>query len=133
MPDRAWRTAAAFWEAVDAEELRFPQCSTCGRFVWYPLPRCPSCRTKTLEWVPVEPRGEVYSWTAVHRAFLPELASQLPVTVVIAQFDTAPDIRLITGLADGHQSGAVEVGVPLRIVFPPVHGEHRMPLALLEV
>ena len=28
--------AAPFWEAIEAEELRLPQCSVCGQWRWYP-------------------------------------------------------------------------------------------------
>lgn len=130
-PDRDWSVGAGFWAGVDAEQLRFPKCSTCGRFVWYPLPRCPGCRTETLEWTTVEPVGEVYSHTTVRRAFLPAFADSLPRTVVLARFPDAPGVTLVTGLADSDQREQLRVGEKLRIVFPRVQGEHRLPLAVL--
>jgi uncharacterized OB-fold protein len=131
-PNRDWPVAAGFWHGVDAETLQFPRCSNCGLFVWYPLPRCPACRTKTLDWTVVEPVGEVYSHTTVHRAFLPQFADSLPRTVILTKFPSAPGVTLVTGLADADQADQVKVGQPVRIVFPQVQGEHRLPLALLE-
>jgi uncharacterized protein len=131
-PDRDWPVGAPFWRAVDAQQLRFPQCTMCRRFVWYPLPRCPDCHTPTLDWTAIEPVGEVYSYTVVRRAFLPELAGVVPITVVLARFPAAPGVTLVTGLADTAQADRVAIGAGLRIVFPQVAGAHRLPLALLE-
>jgi len=131
-PDREWSVAAGFWEGVDAEQLRFPRCTTCGRFVWYPLPRCPTCRTESLAWTVVDPEGEIYSHTVVHRKYLPALEKALPLTIILAQFGDAPGVRLVTGLADSDQAHGVAIGKHLRMVFPIVEHGQRMPLATLE-
>lgn len=129
--DRAWGPGAGFWEGVDAAELRFPRCITCGLFTWYPLPRCPHCRTETLQWTTVDPVGWIFSYTVLERAFLPAFQGRTPHTVVLARFDGAPGVTLVTSLADRMQGDRVEIGAKVRMTFSPDEAGIVMPRALL--
>ncbi|HIC66378.1 MAG TPA: hypothetical protein EYO87_10345 [Paracoccus sp.] len=84
-----WRAALA------ARELRIPQCSSCGSWNWYPLPSCRVCQADRFEWRSVAPRGTLYSWTRVHRAFTRRLSMSLPYVVGVVDLEGAPGVRLV--------------------------------------
>jgi len=84
------------WErAIEAGELRFPRCDACGRWNWYPLPRCRSCGADAQRWTAVAPKGILYSWTRVHRAFARESVADLPYVTGIVDITGAPGVRLV--------------------------------------
>ena len=63
--------AAPFWAAVQRGELALPRCSECGRWQWYPESTGTDCPGGALVWEPVAVTGTLYSFTRVHRSFLP--------------------------------------------------------------
>lgn len=85
----SWR--AGFWAA----ELRFPCCMACGRWSWYPLPRCGGCGSNAFDWRQVSPRGTLYSWTRVHRAFGRQQDAPVPYIVGLVDIDEAKGVRLV--------------------------------------
>ncbi len=89
-----------FWEAVDAGRLCFPCCRACRRFHWYPLTRCPHCRSADIAWTEIAGPAAVYSWTVVSHAFDPAFRDRLPYIVALVEFRDAPGVRLVTNLID---------------------------------
>ncbi|MHB8383107.1 MAG: Zn-ribbon domain-containing OB-fold protein [Candidatus Binataceae bacterium] len=61
-------TSRPFWVAARRHELKLQRCAACGKFIYYPRPRCPYCFGDNLEWRQVSGRGKVYSFTIVRRA-----------------------------------------------------------------
>lgn len=129
--DRAWAPAAGFWEGVDAGELRFPRCTTCHKFTWYPLPRCPHCRTETLEWATVNPEGRIFSYTVLERAFLPAFEGRTPHVPLLVRFEDAPGVTLVTSLSDRTQHDRVEIGAKVVMTFTADEAGAVLPRALL--
>ncbi len=84
--------------------IGFPRCLGCGRFHWYPMKRCPHCRSRELEWHPVSGEGRLYSWSVVHHRFDPELPLAPPYVVALVEFDDAPGVRLVTNLEEADPS-----------------------------
>lgn len=116
-----------FREGLADGELRFPRCSNCGRFRWYPAPLCP-CGDTAFEWRAVAPLGRVHTFTVVRHAFLPELADRLPLLVLLVDIDEAPGVRLVTNLLDPTVTG-IEIGTAVRLVPRPV-GDAVLPFAV---
>ena len=48
-----------FFQAACKGKIAFPRCGVCGRFHWYPMPRCPHCRSRQLAWQPIAGVGEI--------------------------------------------------------------------------
>jgi uncharacterized OB-fold protein len=48
-----------------------------------------------MKWMPVDPVGELYSWTRVHRAFGGEPAADLPYVTGVVSIAAAPGVRLV--------------------------------------
>ncbi len=105
-----------FFEGARSGHLAFPFCRTCKTFHWYPMPRCPSCRGREIEWRRIAGRGEVYSFTRVEHPFDKSRIGSLPYVVALVTFPDASGVRLVTNIV-GAAPGALRVGLPVEPVF----------------
>lgn len=98
--------------------VAFPKCADCGRFHWYPMPRCPHCHSGDITWQPIAGRGEVFSFTIVRYPFDKRRADALPYVVALVTFADAPGVRLITNIVG---EGALDVAIGDRVapIFAP--------------
>ena len=108
---------APFFEHARQGRLCFPKCGSCGRFHWYPMPRCPHCRKAGWHWQQVSAVGEIYSFTIVRHPFDQSRRHALPYVVALIAFADAPGIHLVTNIVDADAS-AVRVGQRVEPVFP---------------
>jgi uncharacterized OB-fold protein len=115
-----------FWDGCRRRELMIQRCTGCGTHRHLPTPVCWKCRSFAHDWVRVSGRGTVFTYAIVHRAFLPELASQVPYTVVIVALDDAPGVRLVSNLV-GAEATELRVGLPVEVVFEDVSPEVTVP------
>jgi len=106
-----------FFENARRGRLAFPKCGACGRFHWYPMPRCPHCQSSDVHWQPVSGRGELFSFTSVTHPFDPSRRDALPYTVGLVTFSDAPGVRLVTNII-GAPAQALRIGMPVEPVFP---------------
>lgn len=105
-----------FFDNVAAGRVAFPKCTGCGKFHWYPMPRCPHCRSSAIAWAPVEGRAEIYSFTEVRHAFDKSRKGKLPYIVAIVTFADAPGVRLVTNIV-GVELAAISIGQAVAPVF----------------
>jgi uncharacterized OB-fold protein len=110
------RDTGVFWDACRRRELRLQRCSDCGRFRQPPLPGCPRCGSARSDWPRLAGSGRVFSYTVVHHAAVPDLAADVPYTVVVVELDGAPDARLISNLVEAPPETAF-VGMPVELVW----------------
>jgi uncharacterized OB-fold protein len=108
---------APFYEHARQGQLCFPRCEDCGRYHWYPMKRCPYCRSDRLAWSPVKGPGHLYTWTRVHHPFEPSLANDLPYVVALIDFEDAPGIRYVSNVVDIPPE-KLKIGMALKPVFP---------------
>jgi uncharacterized OB-fold protein len=66
-----------------------------------------------MEWQAVKSTGAVHSWVVAHRAYSPDLAAQVPYTIVLVRLDEQNDI-LIPGILAGNVP--VQQGLRVRAV-----------------
>lgn len=123
-----------FFAGIRERRLAFPCCASCSRFHWYPMPRCPYCRSAEIAWKPIAGRGEIFSFTQVRHAFDKGRRDKLPYIVALITFADAPGVRLITNIVEA-DGAALSVGdavepvfqrtaaAPL-VVFRPARGIH---------
>lgn len=107
---------SGFFENAERGCLAFPCCRSCGKFHWYPMPRCPHCRSKDVAWRAVSGRGTLFSFTRVMHAFDKSRAGALPYVVALVEFADAPGVRLVTNIVDSQQEG-LRIGQPVEPVF----------------
>lgn len=115
-PNELLAEFAGFYESARAGYLAFPQCRTCGRFHWYPMPRCPHCQGNDIEWRRVSGTAELYSFTRVMHPFDKSRAGALPYVVGLVTFADAPGVRLVTNIV-GDGVDTLRIGQAVTPVF----------------
>jgi uncharacterized protein len=97
-----------YWDGLQERRLLVQRCTRCGSHRFPPLPACPDCAAPGGEVVEVEPRGTIYSWIVVHRAFAPAFRDDVP--YVIAVVELREGCRLVARL---DRVGPVSAGQPV--------------------
>lgn len=91
-----------FWEAARRGQLAVQKCMNCDSVLFLPRARCRRCGSFDTDWVPVQGKGRLYSWTVVEHQTHPKFP--VPYTVVLVELDDAPTVRLV-----GHLPGAPDL------------------------
>ena len=124
----------AYFKYCAAHDFRLQKCSACGLLRYPPTTACPWCAELKSEWVSVEGRGTVHSYTEVHHAIQPAFKPFTPYLVLLVELDTQSGkptkeegLRVIGNLArpDGVLAPKSEVeqigiGSRVRMVFTDV-------------
>jgi uncharacterized OB-fold protein len=113
-PDDLPEFHAPFWESVRAHRVALQRCDDCGRYRYIPMEICPRCGSGACTWTPISGRGEVYTYTVVHRA--PTPAYQEDVPYVIAHVTMSEGPRMISNLV-GVEPADVRIGMPVRLSY----------------
>ncbi len=108
---------AGFRANARAHRLAFPWCQSCGRYHWYPMPRCPHCQSASIIWRPVSGPGAIYSYTEVRHAFDKSRRDRLPYVVALVTFADAPGVHLIANILDADAS-LIHIGTSVEPIFP---------------
>ena len=100
-----------YWKHVEEGVFALPRCEDCGRHHFYPRGNCPFCGSEKITWAPASGRGEVYSFSVVHRAPGPAFKEDMPYVVGIIKTDEGPHLfSRIVGVAPD----AVKIGMKVR-------------------
>jgi len=117
-------TTLPFWQAAAEHRLVVQRCAACGHTRLPPAPVCPACRSAETDWQPVSGRGEVYTYTVVHR---PIAAGQpLPCVIAVVALEGAGGVRLLSNLV-GVGPERVEIGLPVELVWEDMSAELAIP------
>ncbi len=76
-----------WWSEIAQGQFTLPQCGTCHRRWFPPLPVCPHCGSLEVGLAPAEPGGAVYSWVVINRALNPSFSHDAPYTIVTVDLD----------------------------------------------
>jgi uncharacterized OB-fold protein len=113
-----------WWKAASEHRLVVQRCASCGHTRHPPAPVCPECRSGESDWKQLSGRGEVYTYTIVHR---PIAAGQpLPTIIAVVALEGAGGVRIISNLVD---VGAEEVaiGMPVELVWEDMSPDLAIP------
>jgi uncharacterized OB-fold protein len=124
----------AYFGYCAKHDFRLQRCASCKLFRYPPSTACPWCAELTSEWVSVEGRGTVHSYTEVHHAIQPAFKQYTPYLVLLVELDTQSGkptkeegLRVIGNLTrpDGVLAPKTEVervgiGTRARMVFTDV-------------
>ena len=119
LPDVEWPPTREFWAAAARGELAVPRCDACRRYVWYPDGTCRSCGSQAATWTAVSGRGRLFSWSVVRRAFIPQLAADVPYVAGLVVIDEDPAVRIVTRIVDC-EPAALRIDMPVQVVFRPL-------------
>ena len=103
---------APFWQAWKADEsFLLQRCATCGRHDW-PASCCIEHGSQPMAWVPTSGAGIIDTYTIFYRAYVKELAAEVPYTVAVVRLDEGPYFHTrIVGIAPD----AVKSGMRVRV------------------
>ena len=68
----------AYFKHCAAHNFHLQQCADCGLLRYPPTTACPWCMSPKSDWVPVEGKGAVHSYTEVHHAIQPAFKAHTP-------------------------------------------------------
>lgn len=78
----------AYFEYCAGGEFRLQRSGRSGLLRYPPSTACPWSRDRQYEWVEVEGRGAVHSYTEVHHAIQPAFRDHTPYLVLLVDLDT---------------------------------------------
>jgi uncharacterized OB-fold protein len=105
---------AEFWAAAGEGRLLLRKCDECGQPIWYPRAFCPDCGSLRTSWSPATGRGQVYSYTVVHRSAVAQYREATP--YVVAYVELAEGPRVLTNIV-GCAPEDVHIGMRVHVVF----------------
>lgn len=118
--NRDWDLFAPFWEATRRGELVVQECSETKKKIWPPRFISPYAPDAELRWVPMEGKGEIYTYNIVYRGFFPYYKDKVPYALVVV--DLGEGIRML-GNTVGMDPTQVHCGMKMEAVFEKVNEE----------
>lgn len=115
---------AGFWEAVERDELALKFCPHCNKHFYPKRIVCTDCGAADLVWRTASGRGEVYSFSELHRAPDKAFAASLPYTVGMIRLEEG--VHFITRFIAG--DGPIAIGAPARMEFRVLEQGQKMPV-----
>jgi uncharacterized OB-fold protein len=123
-PPLADATTLPWWQAASEHRLVVQRCTSCARTRHPPAPVCPECRSPESDWQEVPGRGEVYTYTLVHR---PIAAGQkLPFAIAVIALEDAGGVRMLSNLVDVDPE-QIEIGLPVELVWEDMTADLAIP------
>ena len=118
LPDVNEPLTAPYFAGAARGELLITHCDACGKYVWFPQPKCPHCEG-ALSWTPVSGRATLFSWATVRRPFLPAFADAVPFVTALVALDEDPAVRVVTYLVDA-EPATLTADEPVQVTFRPL-------------
>ncbi len=132
---------AAYFAYCALGEFRLQRGRKSGLLRYPPTTACPWSRDREYDWVAVEGKGAVHSYSKVHHAIQPAFRAHVPYLILLVDLDTQlgqptehEALRIGGNLvdADGNLAGPdlvdqVGIGSRVRLVFSPVNDELAIP------
>ncbi len=112
LPDTADPESAPFFDAARRHQLVVRRCRDCAAGTFPPTVHCPHCGSWDTDWVEVEGRGRLHTWTTVFQQLHPSF--EVPYTVVVVDVDDVAHVRMVGTLAGAPD---LVVGLPMEVWF----------------
>ena len=123
-PPLADTTTLPWWQAASEHRLVVQRCAACQRTRHPPAPVCPACRSAESDWQELSGRGEVYTYTTVHRPIA--AAQELPFVVAVIALEDSGGLRMISNLVEVDPA-QVEIGMPVELVWEDMSEDLAIP------
>ena len=113
-----------WWEAAAEHRLVVQRCTACGHTRLPPAPVCSECRSEDSDWKEVPGRGEVYTYTTVHRPIA--AGQELPFIIAVIALEDSGGLRMISNLVDV-EPGGLSVGAAVEVVWEDMSPDLAVP------
>ncbi|QIB65952.1 Zn-ribbon domain-containing OB-fold protein [Kineobactrum salinum] len=121
---------APYWNGTRDEKLMIQRNPSTGVYQWPPQWITHDTQSFDIDWVQVEGKGVLYSWTRVWHPVHPILKDSCPYIVVVVELPHAGGIRMLGNLLGDPQQD-VEIGAELEAVFEH-HNDASQPFTLVQ-
>lgn len=101
-----------FWEGAREGRLLAGKCSGCGEVFFPPRLCCPKCLGADLQWMELEKRGTLHSWTEVFLA-----GPEFDTPFLLGLVDLAGGIGRLMARITGVEAGDLQIGMAVKIGF----------------
>jgi uncharacterized OB-fold protein len=122
--------SAPFWTGLRKGRLMVQRNPRTGVWQWPPQWIAHDTQSFDVDWVEVEPKGVIYSWTRVWHPVHPALKDACPYVVVVVELPQAGNVRMLGNLL-GDPLEEVVIGTPVGAVFEH-HNTAEPPFSLLQ-
>jgi hypothetical protein len=117
-------TTLPFWQAAAEHRLVVQRCAACDHTRHPPAPVCPECRSEAAEWLELDGRGEIYTYTIVHR---PLAAGQtLPFVIAVVALEGSGGLRMISNIV-GADPASIGIGMAVELVWEDMSADLAIP------
>jgi len=116
-----------FWEAAAEHRLVVPRCTNCGTFRFPPSPFCFHCRAQDVEWIEHEGMGEIYSFTVIRHAVIPQVAEALPFVAAVVELPATGGCRVVGNVVDCDPAD-VRIGLAVTLDWYDVRPGESVPI-----
>jgi hypothetical protein len=106
-------TIDSFYKYVSEHKLMTAKCNKCGTIQLPPRPACQKCMSKDQQWIPVNPKGKLLTYTVIHVA-PKEFESKAPYALGIVKFDNGGQLL---GMIRNIEPTKLQVGMTVAIDF----------------
>lgn len=102
-----------YWRGLEEGKFQLPRCSSCKSWTWPAHFRCGHCGSWDFEWVELEPKGRVFTYTRTRYAFdrVLERKDDVPYVTIVAEIPEANNVRVM-GVLKGDETG-LKIGAPV--------------------
>ncbi len=113
-----------WWEAAAEHRLVVQRCTACEHTRLPPAPVCPECRSTESDWKEVSGKGEIYTYTRVHRPMAME--QKLPFVIAVVALEGSGGVRMMSNIV-GIEPDQVEIGMPVELVWEDMSKDLAVP------
>ena len=117
LPDQNNRLYAPYFEGLQNQQLNIQQCEQCCHTQMPPREFCFHCHSSALTWAPVAPRGTLYTYSIVYRAFDAWFKERTPYGIVVIELEEG---NRILGNYFGEDVETLACGLPMEGYFEKV-------------
>jgi uncharacterized OB-fold protein len=112
-----------FWDAANRRELVIQRCTSCGTLRHPPLPSCPHCLSFDWDSIKSNGKGELMTYTVVHRPIVPPFKGPYVCGLVALEEGT----RIVSQIVDVAPANIV-IGMALIVDFVECGKDFMLPV-----
>ena len=113
-----------FYQFCRNHELRFQRCQECATWRHMPRESCQACGSFNWTWERSSGKGQIFSWTIIHRPLHPGFAEDVPYAAVVIEL--AEGVRMVSRVLNLPLEN-LRLGLPVEVVFDDVTPEVTLP------
>ena len=108
-----------YFAAAEEGKLLVGKCSDCSDYHFFPRTICPHCNSDSVEWLPSNGKGVIYSFSTMRRG--------VPVPYTIAYVTLDEGVSMMTNIVNADPD-SLNIGDKVEVVFEPTEDGTPLPV-----